>query len=113
MSGAEISAFVWAPQRVAHRRKTRTLENQRVRHPPGPTSGNTYKFTGKERDSESGLDCFEARYYSSQYGRFMSPDEFPGGPVDAISPADPAPPGPLPYADITNPQSLNKYAYTY
>src|SRR5690242_8754535 len=27
-----------------------------------------YKFTGKERDSESGLDEFGARYYSSQYG---------------------------------------------
>ncbi|MGH9788251.1 MAG: hypothetical protein ACRD4U_06070, partial [Candidatus Acidiferrales bacterium] len=26
---------------------------------------------------------------------------------------DPLPPGPLPYADITNPQSLNKYTYTY
>jgi RHS repeat-associated protein len=33
-----------------------------------------YKFTGKERDSESGLDNFGARYDSSQYGRFMSPD---------------------------------------
>ena len=41
-----------------------------------------YRFTAKEGDSESGLDDFEARYYSSQYGRFMSPDEFPGGPVD-------------------------------
>jgi len=29
------------------------------------SSGNTYKFTGKERDSESGLDDFDARYYSS------------------------------------------------
>jgi RHS repeat-associated protein len=28
------------------------------------------KFTGKERDSESGLDDFEARYYSSSMGRF-------------------------------------------
>jgi hypothetical protein len=24
-----------------------------------------YKFTGKERDSESGLDMFGARYYGS------------------------------------------------
>ena len=32
------------------------------------------KFTGKERDSESGLDNFGARYDSSQYGRFMTPD---------------------------------------
>jgi RHS repeat-associated protein len=34
----------------------------------------THKFTGKERDSESGLDNFGARYDSSQYGRFMTPD---------------------------------------
>jgi RHS repeat-associated protein len=32
------------------------------------------KFTGKERDSESGLDNFGARYNSSSVGRFMSPD---------------------------------------
>ncbi len=35
-----------------------------------------YKFTGKERDSESGLDNFGARYDSSSMGRFMSPDGF-------------------------------------
>jgi RHS repeat-associated protein len=34
---------------------------------------NTY-FTGKERDSESGLDFFGARYYSGPHGRFTSPD---------------------------------------
>lgn len=34
----------------------------------------TYKFTGKERDSESGLDMFGARYYGSSLGRFMTPD---------------------------------------
>src|SRR2546429_3356157 len=38
------------------------------------SSGNNYKFTGKERDSESGLDNLGARYYSSSMGRFMSPD---------------------------------------
>jgi RHS repeat-associated protein len=31
-------------------------------------------FTGKERDSESNLDNFEARYMASSLGRFMSPD---------------------------------------
>jgi RHS repeat-associated protein len=42
-----------------------------------PVSGsdsNNYKFTGKERDSESGLDNFGARYDSSAIARFMSPD---------------------------------------
>jgi RHS repeat-associated protein len=33
-----------------------------------------YKFTGKERDAESGLDYFGARYYGSNMGRWMSPD---------------------------------------
>jgi RHS repeat-associated protein len=33
-----------------------------------------HKFTGKERDMESGLDNFGARYDSSSMGRFMSPD---------------------------------------
>jgi hypothetical protein len=31
---------------------------------------NHYKFTGKERDSESGLDNFGARYDASSMGRF-------------------------------------------
>jgi RHS repeat-associated protein len=57
------------------------------------------------------LDYFLARYYSGVQGRFTSPDEFKGGPDDALTGAELAPPGPLPYADITNPQTLNKYAY--
>jgi len=73
---------------------------------------NQYKFTGKERDAESGLDDFEARHYSSSLGRFMQPDEFTGGPVDLFDPS-PEDPSALPYAEITNPQSLNKYNYTY
>jgi RHS repeat-associated protein len=72
---------------------------------------NGYKFTGKERDSETGLDNFGARYYGSNMGRFLSPDEFTGGPIEVGGSR--GEPGPLPYADITNPQSLNKYAYTY
>jgi len=55
-------------------------------------------FTGKERDSESGNDYFGARYYASTMGRFMSPDWS-------------APPSPVPYADLMNPQSLNLYSY--
>ena len=34
-------------------------------------------FTGKQRDAESGLDNFGARYNSSSMGRFMSPDPLP------------------------------------
>jgi len=33
-----------------------------------------YRYTGKERDTESGLDYFGARYYGSNMGRWMSPD---------------------------------------
>ena len=32
------------------------------------------KFTGQERDSETGLDYFGARYYGSALGRWTSPD---------------------------------------
>ena len=35
---------------------------------------NHYKFTGKERDDESGLDYFGARYYGNALGRFITPD---------------------------------------
>src|SRR5439155_4892993 len=35
---------------------------------------NNYKFTGKERDTESTLDYFGARHYASMLGRFMTPD---------------------------------------
>jgi len=62
------------------------------------TSGGCYHpsslhFTGKERDSESGLDYFGARFDSSILGRFMSPD----------SPS---------YSNRKNPQSWNLYAYS-
>jgi RHS repeat-associated protein len=62
------------------------------------SSGNTYKFTGKERDAESGLDNFGARYYGSSLGRFMTPDW-------AAKPTN------VPYASFGNPQSLNLYSY--
>jgi len=55
------------------------------------TNAITHKFTGKERDSESGLDNFGARYDASSLGRFMTPDPLGGHQED--------------------PQTLNKYAY--
>src|SRR5215468_7633634 len=59
---------------------------------------NHYKFTGKERDSETGLDYFGARYYSNPLGRWLTPD-WSSAPV------------PVPYADLTDPQTLNQYSY--
>jgi RHS repeat-associated protein len=43
------------------------------------------RYTGKERDAESGNDYFGARYYSSSMGRFMSPDSLLGSPDDPQS----------------------------
>ena len=56
-----------------------------------------YKFEGKERDTETNNDDFGARYYSSRFGRWLSAD------WSAI-------PVPVPYANLTNPQTLNLYA---
>ena len=59
---------------------------------------NDYKFTGKKRDIETGLDYFGARYYSNGLGRWVSADWSPT-------------PVPIPYANLTDPQSLNLYGY--
>jgi RHS repeat-associated protein len=53
------------------------------------------KFTAKERDQETGLDYFGARYMSSAQGRFTSPDP------SRLS------------AFISDPQSWNMYSYAY
>ena len=55
-------------------------------------------FTGKQRDSESGLDNFGARYLTSSMGRFMTPDWS-------------SRPSPVPYASVADPQTLNLYSY--
>jgi RHS repeat-associated protein len=55
-------------------------------------------FTGKPRDTETTLDYFGARYYSSGMARWMSPDW-----------ADK--PTTVPYAQFGDPQSLNLYGY--
>ena len=54
----------------------------------------TAEFTSKERDSETGLDYFGARYMSSAQGRFTSPD------LKQFS-----------LRTLANPQKWNKYAY--
>ncbi|MFY9531633.1 MAG: RHS repeat-associated core domain-containing protein [Candidatus Acidiferrales bacterium] len=54
-------------------------------------TGSSHKFTGYERDSETGVDYAMARHMSSSLGRFMSPDPWGG--------------------DRRNPQTLNRYTY--
>jgi RHS repeat-associated protein len=51
------------------------------------------QFTGKERDSETGLDYFGARYFSGAQGRYTSPDPL------------------MASATPSNPQTWNRYAY--
>jgi RHS repeat-associated protein len=63
-------------------------------NPWGSTDSVSTKFTGQERDTETGLDFFQARYHGSAQGRFLSPDPL------GIFVADP-----------TNPQSWNQYSY--
>ncbi len=55
------------------------------------SDGVRQQFTGQQRDNETSLDYFNARYYASIQGRFTSADSFGGR--------------------ISNPQSLNLYAY--
>lgn len=73
------------------------------------------KFGSKERDTETGLDYFYARYYASTQGRFTSPDEFTGGPHEVWVLGNPnsGEKQAIPYGDIAQPQSLNKYQYVY
>jgi RHS repeat-associated protein len=59
----------------------------------GAYDGIRQQFTGKERDTETGLDYFGARYYAAAQGRFTSVDPENAG------------------ADPSDPQSWNGYAY--
>ncbi len=68
---------------------------------------NHYKFTSKERDSETGLDLMGARYYSNVLGRWTKPDPLPWlewqhGHEEDRKKFD---------AWIDNPQNLNLYTY--
>jgi RHS repeat-associated protein len=60
-------------------------------------AANHYKFEGKERDAETQNDDFGARYYTWRFGRWLSAD------WSNV-------PAPVPYANLTNPQTLNLYA---
>jgi RHS repeat-associated protein len=57
----------------------------------GTVDFDQYRFTGQERDPETGLYYYKARYYNPRLGRFISPD-------------------PL-VSNSANPQTLNRYSY--
>jgi RHS repeat-associated protein len=62
---------------------------------PAPVTQKLDKgFTGKERDAETGLDYFGARYYRADLGRFTTID-----PVTTIE------------ENLADPQRWNRYAY--
>jgi RHS repeat-associated protein len=61
---------------------------------PGLNAGQPRKYTGKERDKETGLDYFGARYYGSKIGRFTTTD-----PVYTWQ------------ENLVDPQRWNRYAY--
>ena len=60
---------------------------------PNCTSPTEQFFTGYARDTETGNDYAQARYYASGMGRFLTPDPYDGS------------------YDINNPQSFDRYAY--
>jgi RHS repeat-associated protein len=57
------------------------------------SDGPRQRFTGQDRDGETGLDYFGARYFHSSHGRFTSPDPL------------------LSSGRVAMPQSWNRYAY--
>lgn len=63
---------------------------------------NNRMFVGKEKDKETGLHYFGARYMEAKIGRFISPD--PAGPVVPMT-------GKINEIVLLNPQRLNQYAY--
>jgi RHS repeat-associated protein len=59
--------------------------------PPIEASLNTHRYTGQERDVETENDYMHFRFYGSNMGRFMKPDNISG--------------------NMANPQSWNLYSY--
>ena len=76
-SGADAGEFIYFPFGESY-----PTDNQAVH----------YKFTGQERDNETSLYFYGARYYDARIGRFIS--------ADAV------------VQSRRNPQFLNRYSYT-
>ena len=59
--------------------------------PNGNVTNEKYKYTGQERDYDTGMDYMHFRYYASSMGRFMKPDNM--------------------ITNVMNSQSWNLYSY--
>ena len=98
-SGAVVARYDYAPfgeeLTAGIDGRTTALLYSSNQYPTVTPDGTDQKFTGKERDAETGLDFSGARYMSSVQGRFSSPDP------SRLS------------AFIDNPQTWNMYSYTY
>jgi RHS repeat-associated protein len=93
-SAAAARCYDSAPfgEEIPNRTNGRTGCYVPAAYPESPDSA-SQKFTGNERDAETGLDYFGARYFSAAMGRFTSPDV------------------PLVGQSSSNPQSWNLYSY--
>jgi hypothetical protein len=99
-SGTDVSTLYFAP--FASRMELRD-------------TGNLPRSYRGQRDGETGLDYFGARYDASSLGRPDSPTHTGRSvlskPDRFMSPDWSSAPVPIPYADLANPQSLNLYGY--
>jgi RHS repeat-associated protein len=73
-------------------------------------TANTYKFTSKERDSESGLDNLVSRYHASTLGRFISADGY-NIVLERLKGRDTSEQQDILSQYLSDPQNLNKYSY--
>lgn len=88
---------------VVERRDYLPYGQERLVHEELNSPETNYGFTGKELDSETGLNYFGARYYDSVTGRFIQMDPMLMG-LDKMSQEQRN-------AFLSNPQNLNYYAY--
>jgi RHS repeat-associated protein len=94
--GSVVSRFDYAPfgEELTAGLDGRIAPYSTNQYPTATLDGTSEKFTSKERDSETGVDYFGARYMSAPQGRFVTVD-----PLFAT-------------ASLFNPQSWNGYTYT-
>jgi RHS repeat-associated protein len=94
-SGAAVKCYDYLPfgEEIGNGTAARTTPCFGSGSYPAAGGATNTEFTSKERDAETGLDFFRARYMSSAQGRFTSPDQ------------------PLVDQHPEDPQSWNMYAY--